>query len=130
MGEEGDVRVLVVDDSKPMRAILASIVTKLGFSVVGEAVNGAEGVTKTLQGKPDIVLLDLNMPVKTGLEALREIRAGHSNAVVIMVTSVSDTESMERCIEAGATGYILKSTTHEEIAQAIKDTWETGRAWG
>ena len=127
---EGEkVSVLVVDDSKSMRAVVTSIVTKMGFAVIGEAADGAEAVTLALRDKPHIVLLDINMPVKTGIDALREIKAGHANAVVIMMTSVSDMDSVEKCIEAGAASYILKSASHDEIAQALKDAWETGKAW-
>ena len=129
MSAEESVSVLVVDDSKSMRAVVASIVTQLGFSVAGEASDGAEAVTLALRDKPHIVMLDINMPVKTGIEALREIKAGHPAAVVIMMTSVADMESVEKCIEAGAAGYILKNATHDEIGQAIKDAWETGKAW-
>jgi DNA-binding NarL/FixJ family response regulator len=112
-----------------MRAVVTSIVTQLGFAVAGEASNGAEAVTLALRDKPHIVMLDINMPIKTGIEALREIKVGHPAAVIIMMTSVADMDSVEKCIEAGAASYILKSATHDEIGEAIKDAWETGKAW-
>ncbi|HEY3320111.1 MAG TPA: response regulator transcription factor [Planctomycetota bacterium] len=129
MGEQANAKVLVVDDSASMRAVVSSIVKKMGFSVIGEAANGKEAVVVALRDEPDIVMLDINMPIKTGFEALQEIKADHPTAVVIMMTSVSDMETVEKCIEAGAAGYVLKSATHEEIAKSIDDAWEAGKAW-
>jgi DNA-binding NarL/FixJ family response regulator len=121
VGEKAAARVLVVDDSASMRAVVSSIVKRLGFAVAGEAADGKEAVALALRDKPDIVMLDINMPVKTGFEALQEIKAVLPGAIVIMMTSVSDTESVEKCLETGAAGYVLKSATHDEIAQSI--TW-------
>ncbi|MGD0094187.1 MAG: response regulator, partial [Planctomycetota bacterium] len=127
--ENGAPRVLIVDDSSSMRAILSTIVTKLGYTVCGQAANGQEAEVLNAKDKPDIILLDINMPVKTGIEALPGLKTCHPESVVFMMTSVSDPESVQACLEAGAAAYILKSSTHEEIAQVIKETWEAGKAY-
>jgi len=128
VSEQGGPRVLVVDDSKSMRAILSAVVTKMGYAVVGQAANGEEAELLNIKDKPDIILLDINMPVKTGIEALPGLKARHPGSVIIMMTSVSDAGSVGECLEAGAASYILKSATHEEIAQGIRETWEAGSA--
>jgi len=128
MSAEKNAKVLIVDDSESMRVIAAAIVQKLGYSVCGVAANGEEAVSLALRDKPDIVLLDIVMPLKNGIEALKEIKAGHPDAIVVMMTQMADSNLVEECLEAGAANYILKSATHEEIAQSIKEAWEADKA--
>ena len=91
----------------------------IGFSVVGEADNGDEGIEVVASTKPDVVLLDVSMPVKTGAMALPEIRRVHPGARVVMLTSIADQVTVMDCIDKGASNYLLKSSDAEEIKQAL-----------
>jgi two-component system, chemotaxis family, chemotaxis protein CheY len=93
--------------------------------VVGEATTGVEAIELFKQLRPHLLLLDINMPSKTGDEVLKEIMAEYPKAFVIIVTSVADQESIERCIQLGAANYIRKDTPIEEIRQTIRETWQT-----
>ena len=78
----------------------------------------------TREQKPDLLLLDINMTVKDGIETLEEIRNEFPSAVIVMLTSVSDMDSVKKCIEMGATDYILKSSPLDDIRQTISDAME------
>ncbi len=119
-----DLKVLIADDQKVVRRILRKAMDALGAKVAGEAVNGAEAVELYKKIKPDIMLLDMNMPVMTGDEALKAIIAEYPEAFIIMITSAADAETVENCIEAGAAGYILKDTHVEEIKEMLQEIWE------
>lgn len=118
------LRVLLADDEPHIRLLIRSIVEIMNAEVVGEAADGQEAVDLYSSLKPDMVLLDINMPVKSGQEALKMIMTGHSDAIVIMLTSVSDKNTVKQCIELGAANYIRKDTSISEIKKIIKETWE------
>lgn len=102
-----------------MRAVLAT----MQWPVVAEASNGAEAVAAFETHRPDLTLLDVNMPVKDGLTALREIRALAPDAVVVMLTSLSDLATIRSALEGGATQYLRKDTPVPELRQTLAGTW-------
>ncbi len=114
------VRVLVVDDHALFRrGIVTVLANQENISVVGEAVNGLEAIAKAEELAPDVILMDLNMPQCSGLEATQALQA-KAIQVNILVLTVSDNEAdLFAAIKFGATGYILKNTEPEELVQAI-----------
>ncbi|MBA7625348.1 Transcriptional regulatory protein DegU [subsurface metagenome] len=114
------VRVLVVDDHALFRrGIVTVLANQKNISVVGEAVNGLEAIDKAEELVPDVIVMDLNMPQCSGLEATQALQAKMPQ-VNILVLTVSDNEAdLFHAIKFGATGYILKNTEPEELVQAI-----------
>ncbi|WP_208421927.1 response regulator [Latilactobacillus fragifolii] len=117
------INVLIVDDHEMVRL---GISTYLGvqddIKVVAQAVNGKEGVQKALALRPDVILMDLVMPEMDGIEATKAILKVWPEAKIIILTSFIDDEKVYPAIEAGAASYILKTSTAEEIANAIRKT--------
>ena len=122
------VKVLIADDENHIRLLMKRVMQKCGLDVVGEARDGQEAVDLFDQLKPDLLLLDINMPRKTGVEALEKIRNTYHNARVIMLTSVSDFDNVQKCISLGAINYIRKDTSLEEIEKIMKKTCENIQA--
>lgn len=110
-GDSGLVRVIIVDDQKPFRMAARDVVEVTGgFEVVGEAESGEESVELAERLRPDLVLMDLNLPGIDGLEATRRIHAaGEKHIVVLMVSTYEADEFAPRAEEAGAAAYISKS---------------------
>jgi len=108
MPNDNKPRVLIVDDMQAMRAMAKSLATSLGAEVIGEAENGQVGLELFLSEKPDLVLLDIEMPVKDGISTLKAILAEDSSANVVMLTSVDNMAVVEDCIFSGARDYIRK----------------------
>src|SRR5512134_1647468 len=106
------IRVLVVDDHTVVRKGLCALLSspRYNIDVIGEAGDGAQAVTQTRSLQPDVILMDLLMPIKTGLEALREIRAEDPDARVLILTSAADRAQVLAALKAGARGYILKDS--------------------
>ena len=104
------VRVLIVDDQEPFRAAARTVVELTdGFEVAGEAETGEASVEMTRQLRPDLVLMDVNLPGIDGVEATRRILAENDDVVVVMVSTYEAAEYAPRAAEAGAAGYIPKS---------------------
>ncbi len=112
-------KVLVVDDAAFMRMSIKNMITKHGFEVVGEAGNGNEAVAKYQELKPDIVTMDITMPEKTGLEALKEIIGMDPNATVIMVSALGQEAMMKDAITSGAKGFIVKPFKEDIIVAEL-----------
>ena len=114
------LRVLVVDDHALFRrGIVTVLANQDNINVVGEAVNGLEAIAKAEELAPDVILMDLNMPQCSGLEATQALQAKSLQAKILVLT-VSDNEAdLFAAIKFGATGYILKNTEPEELVQAI-----------
>ena len=119
---------LIVDDEPHVRMYLKLILKKIGFKTFIEAKNGQEGIDLYKSRQPDLVLLDVNMPVKEGMEALEEIMEFDPTAVVVVTSSVASRQAVEQSVELGASYYIRKDTPKEDIANQldtlIDDIWE------
>ena len=108
-------RLLVVDDALFMRKMLCGVAAEAGWEVVGEACNGADAVALYQQHRPDLVTMDLVMPVMGGLEALRQIRALDPNAKVVVVTALDQKQSLMESIRDGAIDFIVKPFERERV---------------
>lgn len=113
-------RVVVVDDEPMVRDLLKEILKDLGYNVVALASNGQIAFEKVKEHKPEIVCLDISMPVVNGLDALASIKTVSSDIIVIMVTAISDSSEVQQAIRTGADGYILKPFTGLQIHEAIQ----------
>ena len=115
------IRILVVDDHPIVRSGLTSVLaSQADFDVVGEATNGDEAIAAAAQLMPDLILMDLRMPVRNGVDASAAILAAQpSTRIVVLTTYASDGEVL-RAIEAGAVGYLLKDVPHEELFRALR----------
>lgn len=114
------IRILIADDHAIVReGLRAFIATEPDLELVAEASDGIQAVTKAHALKPDVILLDMMMPRKDGLEALVEIKKDWAEARVIVLTSFSDDEKVFAAIRNGALGYLLKETSPDELLKAI-----------
>ena len=111
--------VLVVDDSKTSRKILTDVLTRMGLEVIGEAVNGEEGFLKYKELRPDIVTMDITMPVMNGLESLLLIKHEDENAKVVMITAAGQKNNLMQAVKAGAEEFLTKPLEEEEIRRVI-----------
>jgi two-component system response regulator DevR len=117
--------ILVVDDDSYVRLGLKLVLQHVpGFQVVGEAANATEAVEKAAALQPDVIVMDIRMPGKNGIEATREILASRPESKVIMLTSYAQDELLFDAIAAGASGYVLKDMQPEQLVQAIKTVAE------
>jgi len=123
MNDTRKIRAMVADDELHIRMLVKQVLKSMNAEITAEARDGNQAVELYRQNKPDLVFLDINMPVKTGVEALKEILAMDPNALVIMLTSVSDMDTVTLCLDAGAANYIRKDTPLEQIKGIIKTTW-------
>lgn len=115
------IRILLTDDHKVVRQGLRMFLDlDPELEVVGEAANGEEALRLARRLKPDVVLMDLLMPVMDGIEATREIRRELPDVEVIALTSVLEDASVTGAVKAGAIGYLLKTTEEEELCRSIK----------
>jgi two-component system, chemotaxis family, chemotaxis protein CheY len=113
-------RVLIVDDARIIRNILRALMQKIGLKVAGEAVNGAEGIKMYEELRPDLVTMDITMPVVDGLTATKSIMTSDPNARIIMVTSVGQEGVMKEAILMGARDFIVKPFNEDRIISAIR----------
>ena len=114
------MRVLIVDDHPITRDALDALLGQHGFSVVGEAAEGAEAVELARRLRPHIVLLDLSMPGVGGIEALPRLREAAPESEVVVLTASGTEENLLAAIRGGAAGYLLKSEPPERIAQFLR----------
>ena len=108
MMETGMKRLLVVDDALFMRKLIGAVAAEAGWEVVGEAADGAEGVSLYQKLRPDLVTMDLVMPNMGGIEALRAIRALDPDARVIVVTAMDQKQAVADAIQGGAIDFVVK----------------------
>ncbi len=115
------IRVLVVDDHDMVRRGLAAFLKVTpDLLLVGEARNGEQAVQQVAELQPDVVLMDLRMPIMSGADATRAIRAGWPQVRVVALTSFGEQELVHDALEAGAIGYLLKNVSADELAAAIR----------
>lgn len=115
------IRVYITDDHQIVRRGIRQLLsTEAGIEVVGEASNGKEAVAEVDRLKPDIVLMDLVMPVMDGIEAIRQIKASHPSVQILVLTSFATDDKVFPAIKAGALGYLIKDTSPEELVSAIR----------
>jgi DNA-binding NarL/FixJ family response regulator len=114
------IRVLLADDHRMLREGLRRSLTDEGFDVVGEADNGEQAVRLVGELSPDVVLMDVSMPEMDGVEATRLIREAGGTSRVLMLTMHADKDVLADAIRAGASGYLVKDCSTEEVAEAIR----------
>jgi two-component system, NarL family, response regulator LiaR len=115
------IRLLIADDHGVLREGLRKIFEgEADMELVGEARDGVEAVEKALELVPDVLLIDLAMPRKNGIEAIREIKARNASIHILVLTSFAEDDHIFPAIEAGALGYMLKDTTAANLIQAVR----------
>jgi DNA-binding NarL/FixJ family response regulator len=114
------VRVLLADDHTMLREGLRRSLEGNGLTIVGEASDGDDVVTKAKELNPDVILMDVSMPVRDGVEAARLVKEAQPNTAIVMLTMHADVEVIQRAIRAGAAGYLTKDCSTEEIVRTIK----------
>ena len=120
-----NIRLLIADDHQVVRdGIRALLETVADIDVIEEAADGVEVVKKTRLLNPDVILLDLAMPRRTGLEAIEDILAENPDVRILVLSSYSNDEKVLAAIRAGAMGYLLKEATAQELIQAIRDVYQ------
>lgn len=112
-------RVLIADDTEFFRAALKDILQGAGFEVVGEAADGAEALRLAGELRPDLVILDVVMPVKNGLEAAKAISALALPLKIVMCTSLGYEPIVEEAIRSGASGYIIKPLSETKVLNTL-----------
>lgn len=113
--------VLVVDDTATFRLMARTIAAKVGCAVIGEATNGQEAVELYTAHKPDLVLMDIEMPVMNGIKALKNILADDPGATVVMMTTVDRADVIDDCLMAGARDYLRKDLGPQVIEQRVRE---------
>jgi len=120
MSQPDRTRVLVIDDDADILDMVSALLGALGCDVIGTAKNGAEGYDLFKAQRPDLTLLDIQMPVMDGLETLKKIRRTDKEASVVMLTSVDETVVAEHCCHGGAKGWIRKDMSVEELTKSLQ----------
>lgn len=119
------IRILVVDDHAIVRkGICALMESRPEIRVIGEASNGEEAVLKARELKPDVILMDLVMPQKGGVEAIAEIKRENPGARILVLTSFDEDDKVFPAIKAGALGYLLKDSSPQDLLRAINDVYQ------
>lgn len=121
------IKVSLVEDSDQLRGTLARVVNRAdGFECVSQHGNAEDAVEAMPEIKPDVVLMDINLPGMNGVECVRKLKQSLPNTLVIMLTAYEDTENIFNSLAAGASGYLLKRSSSAEILQAIQDVMKGG----
>lgn len=116
-----EIRLLLADDHTMVRQSMRRSMEDAGFTITGEAGDGAEAVRLAASTRPDVVLMDVSMPVLDGVEATRQVRAAGDGAPqVVMLTMHADADVVRRSLEAGAVGYLTKDSSIDEVVAAVR----------
>ncbi len=125
------INVLLVDDHPLVRQGIRGMLEKSGakIQVVGEAADGVEAILQTKSLQPDVILLDLNMPRKTGIEVIEEIIEENPSARILVLTAYADDEQIMAVIKAGALGYLQKDVGAEKLLKSIQAVYDHAFVW-
>lgn len=118
------MRILLVDDSKTMRNIQKNILGQLGYNDVEEACDGQDALSKATAYKPDLLLVDWNMPNMDGITFVKTYRAQGNKTPIVMVTTESEKVRVVEAIKAGVNNYIVKPFTPETLSERVNETIE------
>lgn len=113
-------RILLADDHAAVRAGFAMILGAAGFEIVGEAADGREAVALAARLEPDVILMDVQMPDLGGIDATREILAGEGDPAIVVVTTFDHDEYLFAALDAGASGFLLKTAGPEDLVNAVR----------
>ena len=121
------IRVILADDHHLVRLGLRCLLDKeQGLQVVDEAVDGQDAIDAAARVRPDVVVMDIKMPVVDGIEAMGRIRDAHSETRVVMLSMYSETALIRKAFDNGASGFVCKNSTAEELVQAIRIAYRGG----
>ena len=112
-------RVLIADDAAFMRMMIKNILTQNGHEVVGEAENGAQAVTKYAELRPDVTTMDITMPEKDGISALKEILAADPGAKIVMCSALGQEAKVIESIRSGAKDFVVKPFQQDRVLSAV-----------
>jgi DNA-binding NarL/FixJ family response regulator len=118
--DERPIRLLLADDHTMVRQSMRRSMEDAGFAIVGEAGDGAEAVRMAGVHRPDVVLMDVSMPVLDGVEATRQVRAVADAPQVVMLTMHADADVVRRALQAGAVGYLTKDSSIDDVVEAVR----------
>ena len=128
MGSEADSyskgNIVIVDDSAFARKVVRGLLEDEGYTIVSEATNGQEGVEAYKKYRPDVITMDITMPVMNGLDAIKEIFRFDKNAKVIMITAAGQEKKVIEAIQIGVKNFIVKPFKNEDIVHAVKECFE------
>ncbi len=113
-------KILIVDDAAFMRMMIKDVLTKNGFTVIGEAENGRIAIEKYNELSPDLVIMDITMPEMNGIEALKGIKALNSSAQVIMCSAMGQQAMVIEAIQSGAKDFIVKPFQADRVCEAVR----------
>ena len=120
--------VLVADDDRSMRELLKAILNSENYPIVGEVSNGLDVVLKCVELKPDVVLLDINMPKMDGIKALEEIRKARPSTMVLMVSGDLTVDRVKEALANGAAGFVVKPLKPASVLDKINSCWKQKNA--
>ena len=125
--KESAIRVAIVEDDEGIRASLASLLQNAdGFNLAGGYASAEDALARLPQTSPDVVLMDINLPGKDGIECVRQLKAAHPRVQFVMLTVYEDGESLFNSLKAGASGYLLKRASSKKLLSAIRDVYSGG----
>ncbi len=123
MSQKQLIRTLLVDDEAHIRLLMKTLLSTMGCEIVAEAGDGEQALVQFRAQRPQVTLLDINMPKMDGVATLEAIRAEFPDAFVIMLTSLTSMAMVERCLDLGAANYLRKDTPLEQMKQEIRESW-------
>lgn len=130
MKAKAKIKILIADDHPLMRQGLATLLNAdPGLQIVGEAKNGADAAEKAVELKPDVIVMDLSMPVMDGVEATRRIREANLETKVLILTTYGTSADIAHAIDAGASGALVKDAEYERLVAAIRTIADGGTAF-
>jgi YesN/AraC family two-component response regulator len=124
MAEKLNLRVLLADDEAHVRLFVRAVMVSMGCEIVGEADDGRRALELFEKTSPDLVLLDINMPVMDGLETLKALRERSETVAIVMLTSLASADIVAQTLEAGATYHLRKDLPMAELKDEIREAWQ------